>query len=189
MPLRQAFTTTRARAGLTLTELLVCMTLFIGISLAMISLLMQNQKISEKNVANTDSSAKSLLLFERVRQEVRSGRVVGNPSTSELQYWIYKKVNGAPEFGGPHRLSFLPGAGSDPDLARLSTLKGSLIREFQGKSSNLANVGADGRLEFDWKPGAQILRLTGQVGDKNDEHQEKSSVRKFFFVISLNNVE
>lgn len=176
-------------SGLSLPELLVSMAVFMGMSLVMMGLLFQNQRASEKIVAQSDSSTLSLVLFEKVRQEIRTGRVVGNPDTSVLEYWIYKQAGGLPEFGSPHRLVFLPSAGVDPDVARLTVESERLVKNFQGRTSILSDVGPDGQVEFQWIPGSQLVRLYGQVGERNPQHVSKASVRKFQFILSLNNVE
>ncbi len=150
-----------------------------------------NQRASEKASANTDASAQVLLLFEKLRSELRRGRIV-ECSDSTLGYWIYDQENGLPQLGsGGHRLAFLPRGQAEPDLAELTAegTEGRLIRRFQNREDTLLKMGRDSHVKFSWSQNLQILRVEGQVGEKHESRVSLSSEKNFIFTVPLNNVE
>lgn len=150
-----------------------------------------NQRASEKAAANTDTSAQVLLLFEKLRSELRRGRIV-ECSESTLGYWIYDQENGLPQSGpGPHRLAFLPRGEVEPALAEITAqdTEGRLVRRFEGREDTLLKMGRDSLVKFSWTQSLQILRVEGSVGEKNESRTSLSSEKKFLFTVPLNNVE
>ena len=187
MSFRRRSTTT---SGLTLIELIVSMGIFAGIMALSLLLLNQNQRAAEKSIAQADASATVLILFEKIRAEMRTGRIIGNDPPEILDYWIHQRnADGTPIFGGPHGLAYLPGPSSDPDVARLSVDEGRLVRDFQGEQKILAGVGKDGLIQFEWSPGNHLLYVNGQVNDPFEEPRANPQPRPFRFVVSLNNIE
>lgn len=176
--------------GLSLVEMLVAMTIFLALSGAVLGLMHYNQRASEKATANADTNTRLLVLFEKLRMELRRGRVV-ECSPDTLGYWIYRQVDALPVLGTPHRLEFLPGGGVPPDLAQLTALntEGRLVRRFQGREEPLAILGRDSVVTFEWEPAYQLLRAEGVVGEKNPARPTLESEKTFRFTIPLNNVE
>ena len=174
--------------GLTLAEMLVTATLFLAISAAMGAMLFQTQRASEKAVATNDADSKALLLFEKLRAELRRGRVIDNPLPQELHYWIYETENGVPKFSAPGELVFLS-TGGVPDIAEVTVENGNLVREFQDEKSILTGVGQEGQVSFNWLVGIQALVVEGQVGDAHESRTSLTSVKKFHFIMALSNVE
>lgn len=174
--------------GLTLAEMLVTATLFLAISAAMGAMLFQTQRASEKTVATNDADSKVLLLFEKLRAELRKGRVIDNPVPEELHYWMYETENGMPKFTGPGDLEFLS-TGGVPDIAEVTVENDNLVRTFQNEKSVLTSVGGEGQVSFNWLVGIQALVVEGQVGDVHDSRTSLSSVKKFHFILALSNVE
>jgi type II secretory pathway pseudopilin PulG len=175
--------------GLTLVEMLVTVTLFLAISAAMAAMLHQSQRASEKTVSTSDANSMAVLLYEKLRLELRRTRVVDNPNPETLNYWIYEKENGLPKFGAPGELLFLSLSGDDPDVAELTLEDSNLVRHFQSEKTILANVGPEGEVRFDWLIGIQALVVDGQVGERNESRESLGSVKKFHFTLALSNVE
>lgn len=194
MSFRPRSTTTK---GLTLIELLVSMSVFLGLMAMVFALLSQNRQASQKAIGQADVSASVLLVFEKIRQEVRSGRVVGSSNPSELEYWVYDRDTLLPKFGGPHGLIYLPGPNSDPDVAVLGLDEGRLVRTFQGQQKMFVSLGKNGEISFDWNPGLHTLIVAGIVDNPYGETEEdpdnirayQTTPRNFRFMLSLNNVE
>jgi prepilin-type N-terminal cleavage/methylation domain-containing protein len=178
-----------SKNGMTLIELMVSVAIFLSLMGMVLGLLHQNQSASEKSISQADASASALLVFEKVRQEIRNGRVVGNELPGVLDYWIYQRSGTAPVFGGLHGLVYLPGPDADPDVAQLKLEDGRLIREFQGVKKMFVPLGEDGDIVFNWDQGSHLVLISGQISDPFDEPQSKSPPRKFKFLLSLNNVE
>lgn len=177
-------------SGLTLIEMMVSVAIFGGLMAIVFVLLHQNQRAAEKSIAQADASSAVLLLFERIRAEMRTGRVIGNDPPDILEYWVHERAaDGSPVFGGPHGLVYLPGGGADPDVARLRVEEGRLIRDFQGQQKMLVAVGRDGEINYTWSAGSHMLLVSGQVNDPFEEPRARVEPRKFRFVVSLNNVE
>lgn len=180
-----------ATSGFTLIEVLVAASIFIVLNGAIFALMGYNQSASEKASANIDAATRVLILFEKMRLELRNARVI-DASDTELSYWIYEKDQGSPVFDSVnHRLSFLPGNGLAPDVAKLS-LAGSdrhLLRTFQGEQQLLAALDKDGELHFAWASGPQRLRVFGQAGISGRKKSSLEAVKSFSFTFSLNNVE
>lgn len=174
--------------GLTLVEMLVTATLFLAISAATGAMLFQTQRASEKSVATNDANSKALLLFEKLRLELRNGRVVDNPLPEKLHYWIYQKKDGVPKFKAPGKLEFLSESGTDPDIAEVSGEGENLVRTFQGKKRILASLGKDGEVRFRWLVGLQALVVEGKVGETHSKNSI-SSEKEFHFILALSNVE
>jgi type II secretory pathway pseudopilin PulG len=174
---------------MTLIELIVSMAIFLGLMSMVFALLYQNQRASEKSIGQADASAAVLLVFEKIRAEMRTGRVIANDSPGTLDYWIYERQDGLPIFGGVHGLVYLPGPNSDPDVAQLRLENGRLIREFQTKKSFLVPMGQQANISFQWNPGDHTLLVAGVVADPYDEPRTATLPREFRFLLSLNNVE
>jgi type II secretory pathway pseudopilin PulG len=177
-------------SGLTLLEMLIATTIFMGLNGAVLALLHYNQKASEKATANADAGTQVLVLFEKLRLELRTGRIV-ECSEDTLGYWIYQRDTGLPVFGVPHRLAFLPGGGAPPDLAELTAvgMNGNLTRRFQGREEPLARVGQDGEVRFLWTPALQMLRVEGSVGERGRTQASRETLKEFRFTVPLNNIE
>lgn len=176
-------------SALTLIEMLVTATLFLAISAAMGAMLFQSQRASEKTVATNDADSKALLLFEKLRLELRRGRVIDNPVPEKLHYWVYETENGMPKFSGPGDLVFLSTSGTGPDVAEVTVENRNLVRTFQGDKTILTAVGEEGQVTFSWLVGIQALVVDGQVGDTHQSRTSLSSVKKFHFILALSNVE
>lgn len=187
--------TKRRRSGVTLVEMLVAVTVFLLLNGAVLAMLHYNQRAAEKATATADANTQALLVFEKIRQELRRGRVVEqSPDLLTLGYWLYQLDAGQPIFGGPHGLVFLPGLGQPPDLAEMTAVGagGRLVRRFQGQEETLTRIGRDGEVKFEWEAGLQRLRVQGTVGEKNANNPAsaaRESVKTFRFTIPLNNIE
>lgn len=189
-PLRATGQRSRRPSGLTLIEMLVASTIFMALNGAVLALLHYNQKASEKATANAGASTQVLLVFEKVRLEMRTGRIV-DCTDDVLSYWIYVRDQGLPVPGTPHRLSFLPGGGAPPDTAELTAVgtNGALVRRFQGRQDLLTNIGPDGEVRFQWTPALQMLRVEGVVGQQGRTTASREALKTFRFTIPLNNIE
>lgn len=186
--LKRRSTVTKSR-GLTLVELMVTVTIFLALAAAMGAMLFQSQRASEKAVSTNDANSQALILFEKLRREIRKGRVIGNPVPEELHYWIYETENGLPKFGSDGALEFISESGPDPDTAVMKVEDGNLVRSFQNDPAILSSVGRDGEVNFEWLVGIQAIRVRGQVGELNPSRASLSSVKEFHFMVALSNVE
>ena len=196
MNCKRLSTTTR---GLSLVEILVSSGIFLLLSTSLLALLSQNQKVSEKNIDSADSTSSLLLLVEKCRQELKSARVIGGTPHStppsgvvgaleSLDYWIYQRNGASPVFDTDGRLVFLPGVGSDPDVATIKLEGERLVRDFQGDKKMLVSLGRDGEIAFKWQPALKFVKVFGQLEspfNKTDVRQ----LRSFSFFVALNNVE
>lgn len=163
--------------------------IFLGMTSVIFALFHQNQRASEKVFSNTDAGAQALLVFEKVRAELRNARVVGVDSGGSLQYWVLRRVKGVPQVNSSGLADWLPGAPANPDVARLYVDKGVLWKSFQGTQQPLAPVGADGFVQFGWSPGLHLLALSGEVGQVDPHDATKSSVHRFHYTMHLSNNE
>lgn len=189
---RPFMTTNRSRRswGTTLLEVTVACTLFLGMTSVLLTLLVQNQKTSAKTANHSDTTAELMLLFEKIRREIRSGRVVGVDPQGALLYWRWKAdTNGVPLLTAQGTPDWMPGAPADPSVAILGVSDGFLRRNFEGTSQHLAPVGKDGHLTFSWNQGSNTLLLTGGVGQKDPQHAHLNNYRPFIYNIYLSNRE
>ena len=186
MSCRPPSTTTK---GTTLIELTVACTIFLGMTTVLFALLMQNRRSSQKVSGHTDTSAQMMLVFEKVRNEMRGGRIVGLSAQGALRYWRCRMVDGIPQLTAMGQPDWLPGVPADPDVAELSVQNGVLVRQFQGIRQVLAPVGKDGQLQFTWNPGVHTLALTGAVGDKDASDTVRNNYQTFIYDVYLTNRE
>ena len=77
MSCRPLSTTTRRQRGTTLIEMTVACTIFLAMTTVLFALLLQNRRSAQKVSSHTDTSAQMMLVFERVRAEMRTGRIIG----------------------------------------------------------------------------------------------------------------
>ncbi len=170
---------------------MVTAAIFMGMTTVVFALLFQNQRASEKVFSRTDATSEALLVFEKVRMEMRSGRVVGVDPSGRLQYWILRRLNGTgePQLTPKGLADWLPGDPADPDVATMYVNGGMLWKSFQGTTSRLAPVGRDGQITFNWSPGLRTLTLSGEVGHKDPFKVTRDSMQKFYYEIYLTNNE
>lgn len=188
MSSRPPFITTRRR-GTTLIELSVACTLFLGMTTVIFALLLQNRHASQKVSGHTDTSAEAMLVFEKVRNEMRCGRIVGLSPQGALLYWRCRTLDGVPQLNAQGKPDWLPGAPADPDVAELYVDHGILWRNFEGIKQHLAPVGKDGQLQFTWSPSAHTLTLAGGVGEKNAYDAVRNNYQSFIYQVHLMNRE
>ena len=184
--LRRSTTT----SGTTLIELSVVATIFLGITTVLVTLMLQNQRASTKVSNHTDTTAQLLLVFEKIRNEVRHSRIIGtDTATSGLKYWVYKAVNGIPQVTAAGSPDWLPGYPANPDVALLYSKpsKDALWRDFQGKGQRLAPMGLDGNLKFVWDAGNHTLTLIGGVGQKDAFDATRHNYQAFNYNVYLSN--
>lgn len=179
-------TTTR---GSTLVEVLVASTLFVGMAAIMALLMRQNQLASQKVIGKSDTTAAMLMVFERIRTELRGARVVGVNATGGLEYWISRKVDGVVQLTPNGFPDWIPGAPADPDVALLQVDNGILVRDFQGDRQPLVPVGPDGAIVFVWDMGNHTLMVAGAVGEKHGYRVEKNNYETFRYYIQVGNNE
>lgn len=189
MSCRPPSTTTRRQRGTTLIEMTVACTIFLAMTTVLFALLLQNRRASQKVSSHTDTSAQMMLVFERVRAEMRTGRIIGLSNTGALRYWRCRMVNGVPVLTATGKPDWMPGAPLDPDVAELSVQNGFLVRQFQGIRQTLAPVGKDGQLQFTWNAGINTLGLNGAVGQKDAYDPVRNNYQTFVYDIYLTNRE
>lgn len=185
--LRQS-TTTKSR-GTTLIELMVACSIFLGMVSVLFALLLQNRRASQKASSHTDLTAQMMLVFEKVRNEMRGGRIIGLNAQGELLYWRCNMVDGVPQLTAQGKPDWLPGAPADPAVAELGVQNGILVREFQGIRQPLAPMGKDGHLQFTWNPGVNTLGLQGGVGQKDAHDTVRNNYSTFVYEVYLTNRE
>ncbi|MCE7873067.1 hypothetical protein DYH09_22180 [bacterium CPR1] len=168
---------------------MVTVGIFMGMTTVVLALMLQNQRASEKISSRTDATSEVLIVFEKVRQEMRSGRVVGVDPGGRLQYWILRRTNAGPQLTPQGLADWLPGFPADPDVATMFVNTGMLWKSFQGTTSRLAPVGPDGQIVFNWSPGLRTLTLTGDLGQKDPFNATRNSMQKFHLEIYLTNNE
>lgn len=177
------------RRGFSIPELLVSMVVFMGMMVVILTLLHQNRRAAQKVDSHTDSTAQAMLVFEKVRNEVHKGRVVGIDNGT-LEYWISRKSTaGVPMANSDGRVDWLPGEPANPDVARLYAQEGVLWRDFQGVRQPLAPLGPDGDVQFEWNPGFHMLTVIGQVGQTDAYEATRQSLHKFRYQMNLTNNE
>ncbi len=168
---------------------MVTAAIFMGMTTVVLVLMLQNQRASEKISSRTDATSEVLLVFEKVRLEMRSGRVVGVDPSGRLQYWILRRTNAGPQLTPRGLADWLPGDPADPDVATMYVNRGVLWKSFQGTTSPLAPVGPNGQIVFNWSPGLRTLTLSGELGQKDQFKVTRDSLQKFHFEIYLTNNE
>lgn len=180
---------TTTRRGLSLIEVVVASAIFLGMTSVIFALFHQNQRASEKVFSNTDAGAQSLLVFEKVRSELRNARVVGVDSGGRLQYWVLRRVNGVPQVNSSGLADWLPGQPANPAVALLFSQDGLLWRSFQGQRQPLAPLGDDGSVQFLWNAGLHLVTVSGQVGQTDPHDSTRASLRSFNYTLHLSNNE
>ena len=181
--------TTTKRRGTTLIELSVACTLFLGMTTVLFALLLQNRQASQKVSNHSDTSAAAMLVFEKVRSEMRAGRIVGLSPQGALLYWRCRTIDGVPQLNAQGKPDWLPGAPADPDVAELYVDHGILWRNFEGLKQHLAPVGKDGQLQFTWNPSTHTLTLAGAVGEKDAYSAVRNNYQSFIYQVYLMNRE
>lgn len=185
-------TTSRVKRGrgTTLLELTVASTLFLGMATVLLALLLQNQRSAQKVSGHNDATAQLMLLFERVRAELRVARIVSvDPGGSRLKYWLARTLNGVPVLSAAGRPDWVPGAPADPDVAEMYVQGEALRRDYQGKTKTLARVGKDGQVKFTWNAPIRTLTLSGQVGQLDGHDTVRNNRASFSYDIYLSNNE
>jgi hypothetical protein len=168
----------------------VACTIFLAMTTVLFALLLQNRRSSQKVSAHTDVSAQMMLVFEKVRNEMRTGRIIGLSAQGALRYWRCRvSSEGVPILTAVGKPDWLPGVPADPDVAELSVQKGVLVRQFQGVRQPLAPVGKDGTLQFTWNPGIHTLSLSGAVGQKDAQDMLRNNYQTFVYDVYLTNRE
>ena len=185
---RPHFITTRQRpaAGTSLIEVLVACTIFLGMSTVLLSLLTQNTRASQKISNHSDTSSQMMMVYEKVRSELRHGRIIGAAGGS-LQYWICRVVSGTPQLTGQGSPDWLPGLPANPDVAAMSVRQGALWRDFEGQAQLLAQIGPDGTVNFTWDGATHKLELSGAVGQKDAYEAVRNNYQTFSFEIFMSN--
>ncbi|MCA9794389.1 MAG: hypothetical protein KC910_21425 [Candidatus Eremiobacteraeota bacterium] len=167
--------------------MLVASTLFLGMATVMALLMRQNQMASQKAVGHTDVTGQMMMVFERIRGEMRAARVIGVNPSGGLEYWVARRDNGIPQFSPDGFPDWLPGAPADPDVALMHIVNGTLVRDFQGNRQPLARVGPDGAILFAWDQGNQTLMVVGAVGEKNSHRVQDNNYQSFRYFIHTGN--
>jgi len=174
-------------------ELLVSISIFMGMSLLLAQLLVQNQRASEKISSQSDLTATLMLVFEKVRNELKHSRVVGtDPDNGGLRYWIVKRDSaGLPKLTAAGLPDWLPGAPADPDEAQLylDTSTGIVWKQFQGARQPLVPLGEDAELQFAWNPSVQTVVLAGVIGKGNAHDAVRDNRQAFAYQICMSNNE
>ncbi len=177
------------RKGSTLVEVLVASTLFVAMAAVMALLMRQNQMASQKIIGQSDTTAAMMMVFERIRSELRGARVVGVNAAGGLEYWISRKVDGVVQITPEGLPDWIPGAPADPDVALIQVDNGILVRDFQGDRQPLVNMGPDGAIVFVWDVGHHTLMIVGAVGEKHDYRVEKNNYQSFRYYLQVGNNE
>lgn len=177
--------------GLSLIELMVSIGIFMLLNGAVVALMGYNQRASEKVDANVDASTRVLILYEKLRMEMRYARVIDCVDDT-LSYWIYQRAAGELVIGQRgHLLAFLPGGSSPPDLATISVVgtRKEVVRRFQGEDQGLAQLDRDGEFHLSWNKGAHLLRVWGKAGSEKRTKASLEAMKPFSFTLLLSNVE
>lgn len=162
-------------------------TLFIGMATVMALLMRQNQMASEKAVHHTDVTGQMMMVFERIRGEMRTARVIGVNPNGGLEYWVARRQDGLPRFTPEGYPDWLPGAPADPDVALMHIENGTLVRDFQGQRQPLVTMGRDGAILFAWNQGNQTLMVVGAVGQKSPHRVQDNNYQSFRYFIHTGN--
>lgn len=166
------------------------MTIFLGMMGVVFTLLRQNQRASEKVLSRSDATDEALLVFEKVRAEMRNLRVIGVDSSGRLEFWVLRRDSaGAPQLTPQGLADWLPGEPANPDVGWMYPSQGVLWKSFQGQVQPVAPLGPDGQVTFEWLPGLRTLTLSGQVGRRDDYEATRNSLQKFHYVVYLTNNE
>lgn len=156
------FTTTKA--GFTLLEVVISTSLFLLMSTALLSLFSQSRKATDKAVESTDTTSTLLLIFEKIRNEIKGVRIVDG-NGEKLEYWKIRAVDGVPQLTPLKRVDYEPGYPQVPYSAFLYLdSKGLLLSDYQGSTRRLANAGPGSSLNFSWSAATHTLTLIGEVG-------------------------
>ena len=162
-------------------------------SLVLVALLQQNQRASTQIVGQNDATAQMMLVFEKVRNEVRHSRIIGSDATTGgLNYWICRTSNGIPQVANSAgQPDWLPGSPAVPDVALIYFRPGSGLvwRRFQGLETPLAPVGKDGSFQVSWKPETRTVNLVCTVGEKFVGDAARNNFTKFSYNIYVANNE
>lgn len=169
------------------------MSIFMGMSLLLAQLLVQNQRASEKISAQSDLTATLMLVFEKVRNELKHSRVIGtDPDNGGLRYWIVRRdSNGLPLLTAAGLPDWLPGAPADPAEAELylQANTGTIWKQFQGHAQPLVPLGDDAELQFSWSPSTQTVALSGVIGQGYAHDAARDNKQTFAYQISMSNNE
>ena len=172
-------------------EVLIASAIFAGITTVLGLLLEQNQRAAAKVAGQSDVTAESMVLFEKVRGELTHARVLGvNPNLQSVSYWIPRSQSGFPVLLANGDQDWLPGEPAPPDVATLSFSPGrGLVKGFQGRTQALAKCSKDTVLNFGYSAGSRLLQLYGYVGTQDSRSAEKNNYRPFYFQLQLTNVQ
>lgn len=178
--------------GTSLIEVLVSSGIFISMSMVMFMLVLQNQRASTKATNQNDSTATLMLVFEKVRNEIRHARVIGaDPVTKGLRYWLCRtNASGMPVLTPEGLPDWLPGAPAEPSVCHLYKTSSDLLwREYQGGGQPLAPMGKDAQLRFTWRPENRTVSMVGSIGSKDPYDGSRSNFMPFAYEIYLQNNE
>lgn len=155
---------TTTRNGFTLLEVVISTSLFLLMSTALLSLFSQSQRATDKAVESTDTTSTLLLIFEKLRQEIKGVRIVDSTG-DKLEYWMIRTIDGMPQLTPLKRVDYEPGYPDVPHSAFLYlNSDGLLLSDYQGKTKRLANAGPGSSLNFNWNAATHTLILNGEVG-------------------------
>lgn len=171
----------------------MAISIFMGMALLLAQLLVQNQRASEKISAQSDLTATLMLVFEKVRNELKHSRVVGtDPDNGGLRYWLVARDSrGLPKLTAAGFPDWLPGSPADPAeaLLYLQANTGTIWKQFQGASQPLVPLGEDAELQFAWNPSTQTVVLAGVLGKGNAHDAVKDNRQAFAYQICMSNNE
>ena len=174
-------------------EVIVASAIFMGMSLLLAHLLVQNQRASHKISEQSDVTATLMLVFEKVRNELKHSRVVGiDPDNGGLRYWIVERgANGLPVLTSNGLPNWQPGAPADPEVGilYLNAGTGTLWKEFRGAAQPLVPLGPDAELQFVLNPSNNTVVLSGVIGQRNQHDASRDNKMPFAYQICLSNNE
>ena len=162
-------------------------------SLLLATLLLQNQRAAHKISEQSDVTATLMLVFEKVRNELKHSRVVGiDPDNGGLRYWVVARApNGLPLLNANGLPNWLPGPPAAPDVGvlYLDADTGMLWKEFQGAAQPLVPLGPAAELQFVWNPSNNSVVLSGVIGQRNVHDATRDNKMPFAYQICMSNNE
>lgn len=172
-------------------EVLIASAIFAGITTVLGLLLEQNQRASAKVAGQSDVTAESMVLFEKVRGELIHARLLGvSQNLQSVSYWVPRSQSGLPVLLANGDQDWLPGEPAQPDVATLTFSPGAgLSRDFQGRTQIFAKCSKDTVLSFGYSAGSRLLQFYGYVGTRDSSATEKNNYRPFYFQLHLTNVQ
>ena len=178
------------RRGASLIEVLVAASIFLAMTSALITMMLSNQRAATKIVNHNDTTTEVLIVYERIRMEMRHSLVINAPDTphpGSVQYWQVDMPNGVPVLDANGLPTYMhTGLSAPPDVATMYSLNGTLYKDFRGETLPLAQMGVNGTINFDWDPNVQSLWLTGAVGTL-DYDVTRNNYLPFKFTMKLTN--